>query len=163
MRFVFIQKKKCVMTFRNLTLIFLIFSFAGCTEVDTKHPPKIRYGTDVCDECRMIISEEQFAAVSLDRDGNTRKFDGVGCLIFNQAKHPSPAERTWVHDYQSREWIEMDKTFFVSLETLVTPMDFGLAAFSSQEAASQFAHDQGGVLVGLADLTALVQKKVERV
>ena len=144
-------------------MFFLFFSVIGCGAVDTKHPPKIRYGTDVCDECRMIISEEQFAAASIDRDGNVTKFDWIGCLVLYQMKHPSEAKRTWVHDYQSKEWIEIDKAFFMNTEKLVAPMSFGLVAFSSEEEASQFAHDEGGILVGLKDLPAIVQRKVERI
>ena len=152
-----------LVTCRNSILAFLFFCLLGCGRVDPDHPPKIHYGRDVCDECGMIISEKQFAAASVDRDGNITKFDGIGCLILYQAKHPSAVQWNWVHDYQSEEWIEVDNAFFVNTEKLVTPMAFGLVAFSSKRVASQFVHEEGGALVELNELPAIVQKKVERV
>ncbi|MBI4373048.1 MAG: nitrous oxide reductase accessory protein NosL [Candidatus Omnitrophica bacterium] len=148
---------------RSFILAFLVFSAAGCGKVDLESPPKIRYGKDICSECGMIVSEQQFAAASVDQDGNMSKFDGIGCLILHQAKQTSSAHRTWVRDYKTEEWIEVNNAFFVNAENLVTPMGFGLIAFSSEEAARQFVRDEGGSPVGLRDLPALVQKKIEHV
>ena len=144
-----------------MIFVFLLFSMTGCGVVDTKIPPKIRYGKDVCDECRMIISEEQFAAAFVDRDGNATKFDGIGCLILYRAKHSPQVERTWVHDYKTGEWVEFEKAFFVNTEKLITPMGFGLVAFSTESAANEFVHHEGGVLVRLSDLPDIVKKKIE--
>ncbi|OFZ65642.1 MAG: hypothetical protein A3D92_25020 [Bacteroidetes bacterium RIFCSPHIGHO2_02_FULL_44_7] len=148
---------------QSLILVFLFFGIAGCGGMNTNSPPKIRYGKDVCDQCRMIISEKQFAAASVDRDGSVTKFDGVGCLALYRLKHPSETERTWVQDYRTEEWVEFEKAFFVNAEKVMTPMGFGLVAFSNENVASEFAHHEGGVIVRVSNLPDIVKKKIGHV
>jgi len=57
---------------------------AGCQK--DQGPPKIRYGEETCDHCRMIISEDRFAAAYRLNSGLVKKFDDIGCAIQHQEK-----------------------------------------------------------------------------
>jgi len=57
---------------------------AGCQK--GQGLPKIRYGEETCDHCRMIISEDRFAAAYRLNSGLIKKFDDIGCAIQHQEK-----------------------------------------------------------------------------
>lgn len=112
---------------------------AGCGRAPDLSPPTILYGETECDSCRMIVSEERFAAAAcVVREGVVRKaaFDDVGCLL--EWLHEQPAsEQThcYVHDLESQEWVDASRAVFVRSETLQTPMASKLAACASSESA----------------------------
>jgi len=149
----------CGIAYRNWItgFIILILTVSGCVGEHRRRPPVIRYGRDVCDECRMIISEERFSAASFNSEGEAVRFDGIGCLIRYHVRHPLHAEKTWVHDYQSEKWVQADSAFFVSTQTVATPMGSGIVAFASQSEAARFMSDHGGTSVEWNNLPALVQ------
>jgi copper chaperone NosL len=117
----------------------------GNTDVDT--PPDIRYGEDVCDQCRMIISERRFAAAYVTRQGETRRFDDIGDLVRYHRHHAEDVAVFWVHDYDSRVWLKAEQAYFVLSPTIHTPMGHGIVALGDkQRAAAMAAANQGEVL-----------------
>lgn len=101
-------------------------------------PPEILYGEDICDHCRMVISEERHAAASL-RDGREYRFDDPGCLRgFDESATEAGDAIAWVHDENSR-WLRTEDAWFVTDPSLVTPMGSGIVAFGSAAAAMSAA------------------------
>ena len=92
----------------------------------------------------MIIGDEKFAAELKDKENNVLKFDDIGCLKAYEKKYELKGVYAWVHDYQSGEWIESNKAFFVHSSQLVSPMGYGIAAFSSLRDAERFAKESNG-------------------
>jgi copper chaperone NosL len=120
---------------------------AGCgDDADAANkPPKITYGEDQCDRCKMILSEERFAAGLVAKNGDARLFDDAGEMIVAlQEEGGLGTHRAWVHDYESKQWIDATTAVFVDSSKIISPMGTGVAAFSTREAAEAFAsHNMG--------------------
>jgi len=126
----------------------------GCSGSSPDQPPKIRYGEDMCDECKMLISEARFAAAYVTENGETRRFDDVGGMFVYHQKHPEPVARYWVHDYNSGAWIRADRATFVQSPEIQTPMGYGVVALASRAEAESLAQAKGGKILSLQDLLA---------
>ncbi|HEY8447737.1 MAG TPA: nitrous oxide reductase accessory protein NosL [Thermomicrobiales bacterium] len=116
----------------------------GCRKrASANDPPKISYGKDVCARCRMIISEERHAGGLVDKDGEASLFDDTGELIAQVQEEGLGERRVWVHDYESREWIDGTTAFYV-VDDFMTPMGTGVVAVAERDAADRLANEQGG-------------------
>jgi copper chaperone NosL len=138
------------MRFGVFLLLALALLVAGCAQGTAEiKPPEIRYGEDVCAECKMIISDPRFAAaysyqVSPGRYENAL-FDDIGDMLVHAVKHPEhQVVAWWVHDYDSKEWLDGQKAAYVFSNNLRTPMAQGTAAFASLEAAQRLAAELQG-------------------
>ncbi len=126
-------------------LLVLGILAAGCgSRVDPNEPPEIVYGEDVCDQCNMIISDDRFAAAAVveeaPQDYAYRLFDDIGDMLAYREEHPDlDFVRLWVHDYNTREWLDAATAAYVVAVEIRSPMAYGFAAFATQEAAVAFA------------------------
>jgi nitrous oxide reductase accessory protein NosL len=103
-------------------------ALAGCHSGHAHRPPTLRFGEEACDSCRMIISDERFAAALVTPAGDALKFDDVGCLIEHEAGHLRPDVTYWVRDSSTGQWLSARTAMFVHSPRVVSPMGFGLAA-----------------------------------
>lgn len=133
----------------TLLLVFLIALLAGCAQGTTElAPPDIRYGEDVCVECNMIISDERFASAIAYEVGpgryETAAFDDIADMLDYAVKHPEQPPVAWyVHDYESKEWIDATAATYVVTDKVVTPMASGMLAFSNPQRADVMAYSLG--------------------
>lgn len=102
----------------------------------------------------MAISQPQYAAEAVDKEGNAYKFDDIGCMFRYLRDHALPQRRLYVMDYVNRQWLEAERAVFVRSEAIRSPMNGGLVAFRDQSAAQQFSKNSSGQIVGLAELTS---------
>jgi copper chaperone NosL len=110
--------------------------------------------TDMCARCRMAISQSRYAAELIDRDGDVRKFDDIGCMVrYTQDNHLDPRQQNYfVMDYGSRHWLEAARAFYVRSEAIPSPMSGGIVAFPDRSQASQFARGIDGALMTFEEL-----------
>jgi hypothetical protein len=115
--------------------LVLLFSLTGCQEDSISDGmKKVHWYRDICERCKMIISERKFAVQILNP--NTQQsymFDDLGCAVlwfkeenlnwFNEAK-------IWINDAASGKWLNAKEAIFVP-DTL-TPMGYGLSAYSKK-------------------------------
>ncbi len=122
----------------------------GCGAEPAAGPPEIQYGLEECGYCRMIVSEEKFAAAIVDAAGSAISFDDVGCLVEHlreRAESPenragdTPTESIWVHDHAAGGWIVAESAWFVRDRRTTTPMGYGLLAFASRQEAEVLASE----------------------
>ncbi|MEZ4710429.1 MAG: nitrous oxide reductase accessory protein NosL [Caldilineaceae bacterium] len=133
---------------------------AGCggPAVTPDTPPEILYGEDVCAQCGMIISDERFAAglvVELAPDVyEHRIFDDIGGMLTYVQEHAQAITIVayFVHDYNSKEWINAESAYFVRSNALHTPMGYGLAACAQELEAQALAEEWQGELLTFAQL-----------
>ncbi len=104
----------------------------------------------------MIISDERFAAARVTEAGDVLKFDDVGCLIQNETQGPGKGAMYWVRDFSGHGWISARDATFVYSTNLVSPMNHGLAALPSQEAARKLAADRAGRTLRFSELPSVV-------
>lgn len=136
---------------RNIVAVLLLALLgAACGTAEATGPPEINYGRDICVQCGMIISEERYAAAYRLADGTEKTFDDIGGLLLHQRSTGAEldATTTWVHDYQTEEWAEVDRAFFVPTRSVSSPMGHGIVSFADKGRADAFATDVGGEVVG---------------
>lgn len=121
--------------FRKTIFIFILLIVSCRSGGNLDQPPIIRYGEDPCDECFMLINEARFAAGYVTNDGQSRRFDDIGCLLIYHQKHQEKVVHFWVTDFKTHTWVNANNAFFVRSDSIQTPMGFGIIAFESEKAA----------------------------
>ncbi|MCB0129877.1 MAG: nitrous oxide reductase accessory protein NosL [Caldilineaceae bacterium] len=141
-----------------LGLFLLTLAACGGPTVTPDTPPEILYGEDVCDQCNMIINDERYAAglVVETEPGRYehRIFDDIGdLLVYVKGQEDDLVIAAYyVHDYNSKEWIDGQTAYYIYSEELVTPMGFGLAAAAQQLEAETLAAEWNGSVLTLTEL-----------
>lgn len=136
----------------------LAVAVSGC---GTDGPPVVRFGQEACSHCRMIVSDDRFAATARTPAGDSLKYDDVCCLVDHAASDPERMTRRWVRGYQSGRWHEADTMHFVYGPTLQTPMGSGLAAVETQAEADTLATAWGGRVLRFHELKGFLDAKAD--
>ena len=150
-----------MISMRNLYVVLLMLILAACggPTVTPDTPPEILYGEDICDQCGMIISDERFAAgvviETAPSEFEHRIFDDIGGMIEFVAENSDLTIATnYVHDYNSKEWLDAQDAYFIKSDEMVTPMGFGLAACAQKVEAEALAREWHGDVLTFAELQA---------
>lgn len=122
----------------GMTWLIAAGLLAGCRPIE-HGPPTVRFGEEACAACRMIISDERFAAAVVTADGDVRKFDDIGCLVEHESGRIPPDAACWVRDSRSGEWLDARQAIFIHSPSIASPMGFGLAARPTDAAADESA------------------------
>ncbi|HLI52091.1 MAG TPA: nitrous oxide reductase accessory protein NosL, partial [Thermomicrobiaceae bacterium] len=146
------HKLSVVPVFGFLVLLTALMTACGST-ASSSQPPHISYG-QTTSTMGMIIEDPRFAGAIVDRDGKSTLFDDIGDLVAAAKQNPSSAAHIWVHDYQTKAWINGSTASYVASGDLMTmtPMGSGLAAFSSRDKATTFLHDHHGTVMTWSDV-----------
>ncbi|BAF70886.1 hypothetical protein [Nitratiruptor sp. SB155-2] len=114
-----------------------LFFVTGCSKKDyTKEPPPIHWDRDLCDRCKMAISERKFAVQAVDDHQKVYRFDDIGCYVLWKRSHPDiHIVKVWITDAKTGKWIDAKKARYVKGYT--TPMDFGYGALLPSEAGDK--------------------------
>lgn len=114
---------------------FILFIFIGCQDKSSQNGlKKMHWDRDICERCKMIISERKFAVQIIDPNTNKHYvFDDLGCAVlwfgesnlnwFEEAK-------IFIADAVSSKWINAREAIYIA-DTL-TPMGYGLSAYSKE-------------------------------
>jgi len=89
----------------------------------------------------MIISDERYASALVTEEGDTLKFDDLGCLIQHESAGVRPTTAYWVRDFRGDAWLNARDAIFVHSKSIVSPMGFGLASAPTTEAAAELAKE----------------------
>lgn len=139
------------------SLVFVIgLIMTGCGTQDNG-PPRIRYGEETCDRCRMIISEKRFASAYRTESGALRKFDDLGCAALHRKEQEETITQFWGYDYEETGWLEVRQAFLVHSSELLTPMGYGIAILPTAEKATALAEKVGGRIVQFDQLYPILQ------
>ena len=121
---------------RKLAVLIVLVLAISCGDKPESGPVKIYYGEDICERCKMIISEKDFAAQYKLSNGETVKFDDLGCMIhYTHDTEKTPISEVYVVDYSSEGWIDGRKAYYIWNENINTPMGYGLLAFKERSKA----------------------------
>ena len=142
-----------------LALLLASLPALACRQQGAPTPPPIRYGRDVCADCGMIVSDPRFAAAAAPANGDPVVFDDIGCLLRYQEKRQPQWVAVWVHDYETEAWLEAQAAQYLVSPAIRSPMGYGIAAFSSPDAARARQTTLGGELL---DWNALSARPIER-
>lgn len=148
-------------TLKHLTFFLALALFLGaCAQGQPQAaPPEIRYGETICEQCNMIISDQRYAAGYAHEISPGRyesiAFDDIGDMLESAAVHPERNITHWyVHDYNSKEWLDATQAHYMFSHNLTTPMGHGAAAFADKVAAEVVATELAGEVFDWAGLRA---------
>jgi len=120
----------------NLLLILLItfLSFFGCEKKSTGGLEKMHWDRDMCERCKMAISERKYAVQIIDpQKHKAYKFDDIGCAVLwlDEEKIPwKDQAQIWITDAKTGKWIDARKAIYT--DDSITPMAFGFAAYTKE-------------------------------
>jgi copper chaperone NosL len=140
----------------GITWLVWIGLVVGCRPADIHRPPTVRYGEEACAHCRMIISDERFAAARVGADGETLKYDDIGCLLSHGANDVRPASVYWVHNFRGLDWLDARAAHFVHAANIASPMGYGLAAVPTAQAARALATEPAGATLRFEQLAGFL-------
>jgi copper chaperone NosL len=133
----------------------------GCGERDETGPPTLNLGSDVCDSCKMIISDPNFAAACVVRtpDGRTFAvaFDDIGCLLdYQRALADGIIEQRYAADYNSGAWLDAGEAFYIQSPDIRSPMASGIIASKTREGVDRLAQRFKRPVLSFDELDGLV-------
>ncbi len=148
----------------KLALLIVFVLVFSCGDKPEGGPVKIYYGEDICERCKMIISEKDFAAQYQISGGKTVKFDDLGCMFHNMdGEEKAKIFAVYVMDYDSKEWIDGESAYYVWAENISTPMGHGIVALKDSQEAKELANkEKGKYLGGLKDTSDQVLKDMKK-
>ncbi len=134
----------------KLIIFVILLILMSCSNENELNPVDIHYGQDICERCKMIISEENFSSQIIQQDGAVYNFDDIGGMLVYILDNQISTEnkKVYVKDFQSKKWLTSDEAVFLSLEDINTPMNFGLVAVSDKQAAMNLITKHPGIITG---------------
>ena len=133
------------MPLRVLCVIICMMLLANCQEQALE--PVALSPEDMCDYCKMAISEKRYAAELIDTEGQAFKFDDIGCMT-NFVRRGSPkASAYFVMDFDERQWIRAEDAYYIRSSEFTTPMNGSIVAFKNESRARQAAGEYHGKIV----------------
>ena len=121
---------------RAIFPLMVLLVLAGCNDVADTGPVAIKYDREICQYCKMIISDPHFAAeVRLRKGDKVYKFDDIGgAILWLEHKKPgeTPETEIWVRDMKTgSKWLDARKVQFLGEQH--SPMEYGFGAVEEQE------------------------------
>ena len=130
-------------------------TFTGCN----RDAQPIEYGSDLCVNCKMTISDERYGAEIVTSKGRAYKYDSIECMAMAVQSNEELAE-AGIHGLYVTDFMNPG-TFTVAGEAnylrspkLPSPMGMNLTAFASETDADAMQKERGGDLM---DWSALVE------
>ncbi|BAF73111.1 hypothetical protein [Sulfurovum sp. NBC37-1] len=121
-------------SFSLLMGIFLLLGFSGCEKKPVGAVQQMHWDRDMCERCKMAISERKFAVQIIDpKTGKDYKFDDIGCAVLWMDEEKIPWKDKaiiWITDAKTGEWIDARKAKYTY--GAITPMAFGFAAYTKK-------------------------------
>jgi len=91
-----------------------------------------------CTECGMMVEVKSPFAARIVQGEKTSYFCDIGDLLSYVKRKGVQGASVGVKDFDSNEWIDGNKAFFVKAEKkFKTPMGWGIAAFKDKNKASE--------------------------
>ncbi len=120
-------------------IAFFSLNFSGCEKKDWHKPDTIHWDRDMCERCKMAISERKYAVEVIDpKTRKHYKFDDIGCAILWFKENQVPWEDRaiiWVKDGKTGQWIDARKAVYTTDK--LTPMGYGFTAYADKQEAGK--------------------------
>ncbi|MCJ7765081.1 MAG: nitrous oxide reductase accessory protein NosL [Thiovulaceae bacterium] len=130
--------------YKIVLLIGLMFGFSACDKAQKSGAHTVHFDRDMCEECKMVISERAYAAQIVDMQHNKAyMFDDIGCLVLWMDENPQEwfaTAKIYVADSRTLEFIDAKTAYWALGAT--SPMDFGLSASKVKKDAKNLTFEE---------------------
>lgn len=141
-----------------IVLVTVLLLVAACE----RGPQNIRIGQQECDHCRMMISQEQFAAQLITQQGRQYVFDAIECMaafVDSDEGRERDIHSLWVPDFQNPDtWIAAESALYLQSDGLRSPMALNFSAYASEDKALSQLSEFGGQVVRWVDVRLIVRE-----
>jgi len=140
---------------KKFIFLFLILS---CSP----KPEPIKYNKDVCNYCKMVISDKRFGAEIVLKTGKVYKFDDIGCMInffWESNFSEKDVYKFLVVDYKTHKLIDATRAFYAQSDNIHSPMAYDIVAFEKAEDAEEFIRNNKGNVMNFAETIELVRRQ----
>ncbi len=105
----------------------------------------------------MTLADKRFGTELVTTKGKIYTFDDINCMLsfYNSAEFDQAAlAHNLVVDFENPgRFLNARETFFLKSDAIKSPMASKVAAFESYDRAIQFKRENGGILLGWAEVT----------
>ncbi|ASS76756.1 hypothetical protein CIG75_18630 [Tumebacillus algifaecis] len=146
--------KKQNLLFTALAALLISTTLSGCGTKEVQ-PVAVDEKVDKCAICNMLVKDDKFAVELVQENGKAMKFDDIGCLFAWAAKNGTDqVQQQFVRDYNTDEWVKIEKAAYVFHKDIMTPMAYNVISFKEKADAEAFLKQHGqGSLLTYDDLT----------
>ena len=120
-----------------MAIVFPITVLIGCSTL----PQPLRIGHDICDFCKMTISDHRFGAEVITKKGKIYKFDDEKCIIgFLNTQKVAQENVSGIYfvDFSIHDkLVKVDEAYFLQCPALKSPMGGNIAAFSNEDSLAK--------------------------
>ncbi|MDR4161967.1 nitrous oxide reductase accessory protein NosL [Bacillus paranthracis] len=130
----------------------MVFAVVGCGKKEVK-PVAIDEKNDKCDVCNMAVTDNQFATEVIVENGKALKFDDIGCMYKWMDEHKNEkTQEKFVRDYNTKDWVAVDKATYVYDKSIKTPMAYNVISFKEKKDADSFIEKHTGEILSSKEL-----------
>lgn len=144
-------------TLKPIFLASVLLLAAACD----RGPQEIRIGQQECDHCRMMISQEQFAAQLITEQGRQYAFDAIECMaafVDSGDGRELDIHSLWVPDFNNPgNWIAAESAWYLQSDGLRSPMALNFSAYADEEAARRQQSGFDGRVVRWVEVREIVR------
>lgn len=127
------------MGMKSLTFYVLLSAAGVLLGCNTPGPKSIVYGSDHCDECRMVISDSRFGGELVTEKGKVFKFDSLECLLrFNDLHAAEKMTAYVVNSSTPNQFVKAQEAVFLHDKKLRSPMGQGILSGPNAASLQQF-------------------------
>lgn len=151
------RQRKAVKKLRAVTKVAVAASILTLflSSCSTK-PQPFKYGSDVCDHCKMTIIDPKFGGEIITKKGKAYKFDDIVCMATflksSEIKEDQILQKVVVNYSKQNDFVDVDKAFFLVSPALKSPMAGNSAAFISNAEAEKVKTSTPGEIQRWKDL-----------
>lgn len=137
--------------------LLMLIMFSSCSP----KPRPIEYNSDLCQFCKMTVTDRQHAAQAVSSKGKIYIFDAIECLVpFIESEKPDNYKFLLVNDYLNPgEMIDAKESTFLISENIPSPMGAFLSAFKDLASAKKIQTEKNGDLYTWNDLNKYLKSK----
>lgn len=101
-------------------------------------PEPVKLHSDACESCKMAISDGRYMAEIITKKGRVYKFDDLSCLLdYTSGMEPGTIKAYYIGNAEKdNELFDATTAWYISHESLRSPMGGNTAAYTTKEAAA---------------------------
>jgi len=134
-------------------IIFICFLLNSCS---SHGPVPVKPGVDNCTFCQMTVTDLRYVSEIVTKKGKVFKFDDPGCLISylhsNEITQPEVGDIYFADFTNGHPFIKANEAVFFHSDSLHTPMNGNIAAFSKEEAVKEIMKNYQGKVMQWSDI-----------